>query len=110
MFPIIAFSIIAVIVVVLLLTYNVRSVSRGQLTPPKADPPKEIKPLENPIETVPLPVNKESTVGHMLDKDYRKSLQQFQTQASSKTPEPRKPHLKDQEYRSVLRSMNKPKE
>ena len=110
MISIIIFGVIAVIVVVLLLTYNVRSFGRGQPTPPKADHSSERKPIEKQLEVSPSPLKVESKDEHMLDKDYRKSLRQFKAQASAKSLEPSQPSLNDKEYRSALRSITKPKD
>lgn len=134
MFSLIAFGVVAVIVVVFLLTFNVRSLSRGQSQPTQVEPSKEIETLkekghapENNLaqtaervtppknetsepEKDPSKVRRESEAVLMLDKDYRNSLRQFRTQANPKSTEPVKPCRNDEEYRSALRSMAKPKE
>ena len=134
MFSLIAFGVVAVIVVVFLLTFNVRSLSRGQSQPTQVEPSKEIDTLKeqghaqennfaqtaervNSIKNetsepkkVPSEMRRESDAILMLDKDYRNRLRQFQTQASPKSTEPVNPRRNDEEYRSALRSMAKPKE
>ena len=135
MFSLIAFGVVAVIVVVFLLTFNVRSLSQGQAQPNYVEPSKEIEPFQeedhvpennlvsaaeriNPIyekdkpekaEKVPSEIKRELEAVVMLDKDYRNGLRRFQTQESLKSTESVKPRRNDAEYRSALRSMAKQK-
>lgn len=134
MLSLIAFGVVAVIVVVFLLTFNVRSLSRGQTQPTQVKPSKDIEPLQEKVhapendheptaervisrekeigepEKVPSKISKESETVLMLDKDYRNTLRRFLTQDSPQATEPAKPRRNDEEYRSALRSMTKPKE
>ena len=108
MLSLIAFAIIAVIIVTVLLTFNVRSLSRAETA--KKDPAIKIKESKKQPEVprvISTQQNKASSseTSFMSDEQYRNSVRQFFAQ-NSKSSNSFTAKKSDEEYRSALRAMS----
>ncbi|WP_407308512.1 hypothetical protein [Desulfosporosinus sp. SB140] len=117
MLSLIAFGIIALIVVALLLTFNIRSFNRTETVQtihpedkaaanePRLDIEHKAfdKNQEEPI------LDKKDPVLNLSDQEYRNTLRQYHVQKKSGSPVSSTAKHTDKEYRAALRSMRSPK-
>lgn len=115
MLPLIAFGIIALIIVIFLVTFNVRSLSRTESAKEAHSEKTHNLPSDKPITQIeegqnnPEPTSSKKDSGKFLmsDEQYRNTVRQFRAQQNVKTSS--LPKQSDKEYRSALRSISKPK-